>query len=96
MSSPRAKCTAPVTQLTHALPCPQPQVIRYSHNGKSKGYGFVSFGDQIEGVRVIKEMNGKYVGEYCQCGLAGVVRVGCLDGRCCIPAGEGGRVLRQG
>ena len=39
------------------------QVIRYSHNGKSKGYGFVSFGDQIEGVRVIKEMTGKYVGE---------------------------------
>lgn len=38
------------------------KVIRYSHNGKSKGYGFVSFGDQIEGVRVIKEMNGKYVG----------------------------------
>lgn len=39
------------------------QVVRYAHNGKSKGYGFVSFGDQIEGVRVIKEMNGKYVGE---------------------------------
>lgn len=47
-------------------PCAPPfaQVIRYSHNGKSKGYGFVSFGDQIEGVRVIKEMNGKYVGEH--------------------------------
>ena len=41
-----------------------PQVIRFAHNGKSKGYGFVSFGDQAEGATVIKEMNGKYVGEW--------------------------------
>lgn len=41
-----------------------PQVIRFSHNGKSKGYGFVSFGDQAQGAQVIKEMNGKYVGEW--------------------------------
>ena len=41
---------------------PTRQVIKYAHNGKSKGFGFVSFGDAIEGARVIKEMQGKYVG----------------------------------
>jgi RNA recognition motif-containing protein len=38
------------------------KVVRYSHNGKSKGYGFVSLGDSIEGARVLREMQGKYVG----------------------------------
>lgn len=39
------------------------KVVRYAHNGKSKGYGFVSFGDTIEGAKVLREMQGKYVGE---------------------------------
>ncbi|EFN50925.1 hypothetical protein CHLNCDRAFT_37645 [Chlorella variabilis] len=38
------------------------KVVRYAHNGKSKGYGFVSFGDTIEGAKVLREMQGKYVG----------------------------------
>lgn len=40
------------------------QVIKYAHNGKTKGFGFVSFGDPLEGARVIKEMTGKYVGAW--------------------------------
>lgn len=38
------------------------KVVRYKHNGKSKGYGFASFGDITEGAKVLKEMQGKYVG----------------------------------
>ena len=39
------------------------KVVRYAATGKTKGYGFVSFGDMAEGAKVIKEMQGKYVGE---------------------------------
>jgi hypothetical protein len=39
------------------------KVVRYAHSGKTKGYGFVSFGDMAEGAKVVKEMQGKYVGE---------------------------------
>ncbi len=28
----------------------------------SAGYGFVSFGDNLEGAKALKEMNGRYVG----------------------------------
>lgn len=38
------------------------KVVRYAHNGKSKGYGFASFGDMIEGTKVLREMDGKYIG----------------------------------
>jgi hypothetical protein len=40
------------------------KVVRYAHSGKTKGYGFVSFGDMAEGAKVVKEMQGKYVGEW--------------------------------
>lgn len=71
------------------------QVIRHHHNGKSKGYGFVSFGDQIEGARVMKEMQGKYIGE-----LAGPAGSGCsvmLIG-CLVVVGDqiaGRRVMKE-
>lgn len=42
------------------------KVVRYAHNGKSKGYGFASFGDMIEGTKVLREMDGKYIGEHCR------------------------------
>ena len=38
------------------------KVVRNSHTRKSKGYGFVSFNDHIEGARALREMNGKYIG----------------------------------
>lgn len=38
------------------------RVIRDKHTGKTKGYGFVSFGTAIDLAAAMKEMNGKYVG----------------------------------
>lgn len=38
------------------------KVARNGYNKKSKGYGFVSFQDPIEGARVLKEMQGAYIG----------------------------------
>ena len=38
------------------------KVIRQRSTNKSKGYGFVSFGDLMEGAKVLREMEGKYVG----------------------------------
>lgn len=39
------------------------KVVRFSHNNKTKGYGFVSLQDPLEGARCLREMNGKYIGE---------------------------------
>lgn len=38
------------------------KVIRDKKYDTSRGYGFVSFLDPREGVRALKEMNGKYIG----------------------------------
>lgn len=38
------------------------KVIRNTKNNKSKGYGFVSLGDPADGVKALKEMNSKYIG----------------------------------
>ncbi|XP_033103092.1 RNA-binding protein 42-like [Anneissia japonica] len=38
------------------------KVVRDKRNGKSKGYGFVSFKDPNDFVQAMREMNGKYVG----------------------------------
>lgn len=38
------------------------RVIREKKTAKSKGYGFVSFGDASDYVKALKEMNGKYIG----------------------------------
>ena len=38
------------------------KVIRDKRNGKSRGFGFVSFLDPQDFLRALKEMNGKYVG----------------------------------
>jgi len=38
------------------------KVIRDKYNGKSKGFGFVSFTDANDCAQAIKEMNGKYCG----------------------------------
>ncbi|KDD76440.1 hypothetical protein H632_c225p1 [Helicosporidium sp. ATCC 50920] len=38
------------------------RIVRSGHNAKSKGYGFVSFGDPVEGARAMREMQGKYIG----------------------------------
>uniref|UniRef100_A0A061RUY6 Rna-binding domain-containing protein n=1 Tax=Tetraselmis sp. GSL018 TaxID=582737 RepID=A0A061RUY6_9CHLO len=38
------------------------KVVRDKWNGKSKGYGFVSFSDAAEFAKVLREMNGKYIG----------------------------------
>jgi len=37
-------------------------VLRDRGTGKSRGYGFVSFLDPLEGLKALREMNGKYVG----------------------------------
>jgi hypothetical protein len=39
------------------------RVVMHRGTGKSRGFGFVSLGDAIEGARVLKEMQGKYIGE---------------------------------
>lgn len=39
------------------------KVVRFSHNNKTKGYGFVSLMDPEEGAKCLREMNGKYIGE---------------------------------
>lgn len=39
------------------------RIVRNSWNKKSKGYGFASFSDPTEGARVLKEMQGAYIGE---------------------------------
>lgn len=38
------------------------KVVKNNWNKKSKGYGFASFQDPIEGARVLKEMQGAYIG----------------------------------
>lgn len=38
------------------------KVVRFSHNNKTKGYGFVSLMDPEEGAKCLREMNGKYIG----------------------------------
>jgi len=38
------------------------RVVRDRHNGKSRGYGFVSFTEADDFLRAFKEMNNKYVG----------------------------------
>ncbi|XP_071959149.1 RNA-binding protein 42-like [Antedon mediterranea] len=38
------------------------KVVRDKRNGKTKGYGFVSFKDPNDFVQAMREMNGKYVG----------------------------------
>jgi RNA recognition motif-containing protein len=38
------------------------RVIRDKHTGKSRGYGFLSFSDPNDYIKVMREMNGKYVG----------------------------------
>lgn len=38
------------------------RVIRDKRTGKSKGYGFISFGEANDYIKVMREMNGKYVG----------------------------------
>lgn len=38
------------------------KVIRDKRNGKSRGYGFISFLDPQDFLRALKEMQGKYVG----------------------------------
>jgi RNA recognition motif-containing protein len=39
------------------------KVVRDGKSGKSKGYGFVSFGNPDDYVRAMKEMDGHYVGK---------------------------------
>jgi len=38
------------------------KIIRDKRSGKTKGYGFVSFGDPADFAKALKEMNGKYIG----------------------------------
>ena len=37
------------------------KVVRNQHNNKSKGYGFVSYGDAKYGAQALKEMHGQYI-----------------------------------
>ncbi|CAK0784580.1 hypothetical protein CVIRNUC_007784 [Coccomyxa viridis] len=38
------------------------KVVRDKRTNKTKGYGFVSFTDPIEGAKALREMDGKYIG----------------------------------
>ena len=38
------------------------KVVKNKHDGKSKGYGFVSFLDAMDCAKALREMNGKYCG----------------------------------
>jgi hypothetical protein len=38
------------------------RVVRDGHTGKSRGYGFVSIQDPVEGARALREMHAAYVG----------------------------------
>jgi len=38
------------------------KVVRNKTTGKSRGYGFISFGDPQEYLKATREMNGKYIG----------------------------------
>lgn len=37
------------------------KVVRDKKNGKTKGYGFVSFRDSADFIKAMREMNGKYL-----------------------------------
>ncbi|KAK9810387.1 hypothetical protein WJX72_009814 [[Myrmecia] bisecta] len=38
------------------------KIVRDKRTNKSKGYGFVSLMDAVEGAKALREMNGKYIG----------------------------------
>lgn len=38
------------------------KVVRNKHTNKTKGFGFVSFTDTVEGAKALREMDGKYIG----------------------------------
>lgn len=38
------------------------RIVKDYKKNKAKGYGFVSFMDQTEGIKALKQMNGKYIG----------------------------------
>lgn len=38
------------------------RIVKDYKKNKAKGYGFVSFVDQTEGIKALKQMNGKYIG----------------------------------
>lgn len=38
------------------------KVVRDKRTGKTKGYGFVSFTNAVDGARALKEMDGAYIG----------------------------------
>ena len=38
------------------------KVVRDKKTGKSKGFGFLSFGSAEDYIRAVREMNGKYIG----------------------------------
>ncbi|KAK9795883.1 hypothetical protein WJX73_006676 [Symbiochloris irregularis] len=38
------------------------RIVRDKRSNKSKGYGFVSFQDAVEGAKALREMDGKYIG----------------------------------
>ncbi|CAO3619602.1 unnamed protein product [Cunninghamella echinulata] len=42
--------------------CQKARVVRDKRSGKTRGYGFISFGDANDFVKAWREMNGKYVG----------------------------------
>ena len=39
------------------------KVVRDNRTGKSKGFGFVSFGNSNDYIKAFKDLNGKYVGK---------------------------------
>lgn len=38
------------------------RIVKDYKKNKAKGYGFVSFTDHTEGIKALKQMNGKYIG----------------------------------
>ncbi|KAI8907165.1 hypothetical protein EDD86DRAFT_192531, partial [Gorgonomyces haynaldii] len=40
----------------------QTHVVSDKRTGKTKGYGFISFGKEEDYIKAMREMNGKYVG----------------------------------
>ena len=50
-----------VQAFSHYASFQKARVVRNVHTNKTKGFGFVSFGDTKDGAQALKEMHGQYI-----------------------------------